>query len=92
MAAKKSVGTKSQKSKVVRVNLSIGEEESQLLFIRALTSRGGAGEIITSLIASKVRECGLPTNLLVRSGVHDRLSVIDHVSDSAPPPALQYAA
>ena len=56
MAAKKSVGTKSQKSKVVRVNLSIGEEESQLLFIRAMTSGRSAGEIITSIIASKVRE------------------------------------
>jgi len=89
MAAKKSVGTKSQKSKVVRVNLSIGEEESQLLFIRAMTSGRSAGEIITSIIASKVREWGLPTNLLVRSGVHDRLSVIDQVSDSAPPAGLQ---
>jgi hypothetical protein len=85
MAKKSSQGAKAPKGKVVRINLSVGEEEAQLLMIRALTSGRSAGELVTSLISAKVKEWGLPVNLLVRTGQVDRLNVSGHMNSPDTP-------
>ncbi len=89
MSKKLSRGAKAPKSETVRVNLSLGKEEYQLLFIRALTSGRSAGELVTQLVAAKAREWGLPANLIARSGVHDRFTASGPVNDSAASDAEQ---
>lgn len=92
MAKKLSQGAKAPKPECVRVNLSVGKEEYQRLFVHALMSGRSAGEIVTSLLQSGLKEFALPAKLSNHVDKSHRQASSDPVSNSAPPPALADAA
>jgi hypothetical protein len=92
MSKKLSQGAKASKPETVRVNLSIGADQYKRLFMHALMSNRSAGEIVTSLIESHLKEWALPARLTDRVKANDRHVAPPCVSDSAAPPALQDAA